>query len=129
MRAAFDLSLDLVQLTAFRLHSQYILACQVHAPLLPRVHRKASAEGTCSRCASSSLPFLTSSCTSLTHSSDLIQEPASYRPATPPPTIRSYTRRADFFGEEQLDQVDVGLVSGHPLWGAFTSHFPCKPTS
>jgi hypothetical protein len=48
------------------------------------------------------------------------QEPADYRPATPPPTVRSYKRRkyggiGERVGE---DDVEVGLVSGHPLWGA-----------
>ncbi|GAA5923210.1 uncharacterized protein JCM15063_003571 [Sporobolomyces koalae] len=49
----------------------------------------------------------------------LLEEPEGYRPATPPPTVRTYKRRKyggtrDMVGPEQ---VEVGLVSGHPLWG------------
>ncbi|ORY75062.1 hypothetical protein BCR35DRAFT_306495 [Leucosporidium creatinivorum] len=52
---------------------------------------------------------------------DFMEEPSSFRPATPPPTIRSYKRRK--FGghgpplSPSSDSVEVGLVSGHPLWG------------
>lgn len=49
-----------------------------------------------------------------------------YRPATPPPTIKSYARRAlggssDGAALIGPAEVDVGLVSGHPLWGMLTS--------
>ncbi|GAA5958461.1 hypothetical protein JCM3765_007885 [Sporobolomyces pararoseus] len=49
----------------------------------------------------------------------LLEEPEGYRPATPPPTVRSYKRRkyggtGELYGSEE---VEVGLVSGHPLWG------------
>lgn len=52
----------------------------------------------------------------------LLQEPASFRPAEPEPTCVPYQRRAlggvgSMVGESV---VQVGLVSGHPLWG--TSH-------
>ncbi|GAA5837986.1 hypothetical protein JCM3766R1_004168 [Sporobolomyces carnicolor] len=48
-----------------------------------------------------------------------LQEPEGYRPATPPPTVRTYERRkyggiGPLVGDRQ---VQVGLVSGHPLWG------------
>lgn len=49
------------------------------------------------------------------------QEPEGFRPVTPPPTVRTYARRAlpgagvgPLIGNET---VQVGLVSGHPLWG------------
>ncbi|GAA5847030.1 hypothetical protein JCM5353_005751 [Sporobolomyces roseus] len=48
-----------------------------------------------------------------------LQEPDDFRPPTPPPTVRTYQRRklggvGEIIGEQQ---VQVGLVSGHPLWG------------
>lgn len=48
-----------------------------------------------------------------------LQEPESFRPKTPPPTEVAYTRRhyggvGEMLGEQD---VRVGLVSGHPLWG------------
>ncbi|KAK4057986.1 Protein N-terminal and lysine N-methyltransferase efm7 [Microbotryomycetes sp. JL221] len=50
---------------------------------------------------------------------DMMEEPAGFRPATPPPTVQSYVRR--HFGPDQgmigESSVEVGLVSGHPLWG------------
>ncbi|GAA6012535.1 hypothetical protein JCM11491_005423 [Sporobolomyces phaffii] len=49
----------------------------------------------------------------------LLEEPEGYRPATPPPTVRSYKRRK-YGGTGPLrgpPEVQVGLVSGHPLWG------------
>ncbi|KAK4700729.1 EEF1A N-terminal glycine/lysine methyltransferase, partial [Phenoliferia sp. Uapishka_3] len=50
---------------------------------------------------------------------DFMEEPASFRPATPPPTTVPYSRRphggiGDLVGN---DEVQVRLVSGHPLWG------------
>ncbi|POY71459.1 hypothetical protein BMF94_5772 [Rhodotorula taiwanensis] len=50
---------------------------------------------------------------------NVFQEPEDFRPATPPPTVRTYDRRA-LGGRGPLvgdQQVQVGLVSGHPLWG------------
>jgi len=47
------------------------------------------------------------------------QEPEDFRPATPPPMIRTYSRRK-FGGVGDVAgpaEVEVGLVSGHPLWG------------
>lgn len=52
-----------------------------------------------------------------------VQEPEGFRPPTPPPTIRTYKRRA-LGGSGPLvgsDSVEVGLVSGHPLWGQLSS--------
>ncbi|GAA5980090.1 hypothetical protein JCM10908_001531 [Rhodotorula pacifica] len=49
----------------------------------------------------------------------VFQEPEGFRPPTPPPTVRTYKRRA-LGGSGPLvgnEQVEVGLVSGHPLWG------------
>ncbi|GAA5877045.1 hypothetical protein JCM16303_006146 [Sporobolomyces ruberrimus] len=48
-----------------------------------------------------------------------LEEPEGYRPVTPPPTVREYKRRK-YGGTGELqgsEQVKVGLVSGHPLWG------------
>ncbi len=48
-----------------------------------------------------------------------LQEPEGFRPATPPPTVKTYARRK-FGGVGDIagpDTVEVGLVSGHPLWG------------
>ncbi|GAA5894228.1 hypothetical protein JCM5296_004689 [Sporobolomyces johnsonii] len=49
----------------------------------------------------------------------LLEEPEGFRPPTPPPTVRNYKRRKyGGVGERAGDeQVEVGLVSGHPLWG------------
>ncbi|GAA5920780.1 hypothetical protein JCM1841_004189, partial [Sporobolomyces salmonicolor] len=49
----------------------------------------------------------------------LLEEPEGFRPPSPPPTVRSYTRRKyGGVGERAgAEQVEVGLVSGHPLWG------------
>ena len=47
------------------------------------------------------------------------QEPEDFRPVTPPPMIRTYARRK-FGGVGDVAgpaEVEVGLVSGHPLWG------------
>ncbi|GAA5956059.1 hypothetical protein JCM8115_004402 [Rhodotorula mucilaginosa] len=49
----------------------------------------------------------------------VFEEPEDFRPPTPPPTVRTYERRA-LGGVDPLvgdSQVQVGLVSGHPLWG------------
>ncbi|GAA6011503.1 hypothetical protein JCM8202_004051 [Rhodotorula sphaerocarpa] len=49
----------------------------------------------------------------------VFQEPEGFRPPTPPPTIRTYKRRT-LGGSGPLvgsDSIEVGLVSGHPLWG------------
>ncbi|KAK4054947.1 Protein N-terminal and lysine N-methyltransferase efm7 [Microbotryomycetes sp. JL201] len=51
---------------------------------------------------------------------DMMEEPANFRPATPPPTVRTYSRRHFATEHERPDasnDVRVGLVSGHPLWG------------
>ncbi|GAA5994889.1 uncharacterized protein JCM10292_004413 [Rhodotorula paludigena] len=47
------------------------------------------------------------------------EEPEGFRPATPPPTVRSYKRRKYGGVGERVgaQDVEVGLVSGHPLWG------------
>ncbi|KAL8283589.1 hypothetical protein RQP46_005384 [Phenoliferia psychrophenolica] len=48
-----------------------------------------------------------------------MEEPASFRPSTPPPTTVPYTRRPHG-GHGPLigpSSIDVKLVSGHPLWG------------
>ncbi|GAA6036900.1 hypothetical protein JCM8097_006344 [Rhodosporidiobolus ruineniae] len=47
------------------------------------------------------------------------EEPEGFRPATPPPTVRTYTRRKFGGVGERVgaEEVEVGLVSGHPLWG------------
>lgn len=48
-----------------------------------------------------------------------MEEPTSFRPASPPPTSVPYTRR-ELGGNGDLQGgvvVDVHLVSGHPLWG------------
>ncbi|GAA5834111.1 hypothetical protein JCM9279_004219 [Rhodotorula babjevae] len=49
----------------------------------------------------------------------VFEEPADFRPATPPPTVKSYARRNYGGVGDQVgpDSVEVGLVSGHPLWG------------
>ncbi|GAA5864540.1 hypothetical protein JCM3774_005159 [Rhodotorula dairenensis] len=50
----------------------------------------------------------------------VFDEPEGFRPTTPPPTVRTYTRRALGGGGGPLvgdETVQVGLVSGHPLWG------------
>ncbi|GAA5908378.1 uncharacterized protein JCM6883_004372 [Sporobolomyces salmoneus] len=48
-----------------------------------------------------------------------LEEPEGFRPATPPPTVRTYKRRKyGGYGELRGSaEVEVGLVSGHPLWG------------
>ncbi|GAA6047287.1 hypothetical protein JCM3770_001868 [Rhodotorula araucariae] len=49
----------------------------------------------------------------------VFEEPADFRPPTPPPTVRAYKRR-NYGGDGAqvgADEVEVGLVSGHPLWG------------
>ncbi|BGP21680.1 nicotinamide N-methyltransferase [Rhodotorula toruloides] len=49
----------------------------------------------------------------------VFEEPEGFRPATPPPTVRNYKRRK-YGGVGELigpEKVEVGLVSGHPLWG------------
>ncbi|GAA6058708.1 hypothetical protein JCM10212_003396 [Sporobolomyces blumeae] len=48
-----------------------------------------------------------------------LEEPEGFRPPTPPPTVKTYERRhygghGDIVGPRH---VEVGLVSGHPLWG------------
>ncbi|KAM0793297.1 hypothetical protein ACM66B_000757 [Microbotryomycetes sp. NB124-2] len=48
---------------------------------------------------------------------DMMEEPADFRPSTPPPTVQTYSRRHYLPGYEQLEDVHVGLVSGHSLWG------------
>ncbi|GAA5857206.1 hypothetical protein JCM8547_009371 [Rhodosporidiobolus lusitaniae] len=50
---------------------------------------------------------------------DMFAEPEGFRPPTPPPTVRTYARRkyggvGEIVGSEE---VEVGLVWGHPLWG------------
>ncbi|GAA6001771.1 hypothetical protein JCM10207_002312 [Rhodosporidiobolus poonsookiae] len=49
----------------------------------------------------------------------LFEEPEGFRPATPPPTVRTYKRRKYGGVGERVgpEEVEVGLVSGHPLWG------------
>ncbi|GAA5913993.1 hypothetical protein JCM6882_002590 [Rhodosporidiobolus microsporus] len=49
----------------------------------------------------------------------VFEEPEGYRPKTPPPTVRTYTRRKYGGAGERVgpEEVEVGLVSGHPLWG------------
>ncbi|TNY21052.1 hypothetical protein DMC30DRAFT_421640 [Rhodotorula diobovata] len=49
----------------------------------------------------------------------VFDEPADFRPPTPPPTVRAYKRRCHGGVGSQVgpDDVQVGLVSGHPLWG------------
>ncbi|BGP44860.1 Protein N-terminal and lysine N-methyltransferase efm7 [Rhodotorula kratochvilovae] len=49
----------------------------------------------------------------------VFEEPADFRPPTPPPTVRAYKRRkyGGVGAQVGADEVDVGLVSGHPLWG------------
>ncbi|GAA5832268.1 hypothetical protein JCM11251_004301 [Rhodosporidiobolus azoricus] len=49
----------------------------------------------------------------------VFEEPEGFRPATPPPTVRSYARRRYGGIGERVgpEEVEVGLVSGHPLWG------------
>ncbi|GAA5941074.1 hypothetical protein JCM3775_001298 [Rhodotorula graminis] len=49
----------------------------------------------------------------------VFEEPADFRPATPPPTVKSYKRRkcGGLLDQVGPDSVEVGLVSGHPLWG------------
>ncbi|GAA5915929.1 hypothetical protein JCM8208_003666 [Rhodotorula glutinis] len=49
----------------------------------------------------------------------VFEEPADFRPPTPPPTVKSYKRRRYGGVAHQVgpDSVEVGLVSGHPLWG------------
>ena len=49
------------------------------------------------------------------------KEPKSFRPATPPPSVVPYFRReygghGEIVGEEE---IEVQLISGHPLWGEF----------
>lgn len=56
------------------------------------------------------------------------QEPASFRPATPPPTTVAYARRTHG-GVGPLrgpPDVQVKLVSGHPLWGRSCLNCPAQ---
>lgn len=50
------------------------------------------------------------------------QEPASFRPASPAPSSVPYLRREYYGGRGKMlgeEEVQVGLVSGHPLWGTY----------
>ncbi|BGO92879.1 hypothetical protein NBRC10512_008001 [Rhodotorula toruloides] len=49
----------------------------------------------------------------------VFEEPEGFRPPTPPPTVRNYKRRKYGGVGERVgpEEVEVGLVSGHPLWG------------
>lgn len=59
-----------------------------------------------------------SSSTSSQGLASFMEEPSSFRPTTPPPTLVSYERRQHGGYGEMIGEgiVDVGLVSKHPLW-------------